>query len=654
MAQNGGSIKSLSLPVVGQKSPTKFNKNNVKSTSSTESKSNSKTPTLESNDVQTSGTILVKKGRKSYSNNRSNGNMVTDALTNISPKIDKAVIKGTTRAINLASTLEENLEGNKKETNNVSNSETIHTDTSALKQSSLKARNTPRTRNSTGQFLKSTSTLAQHDLDLGSTPYIGNYKNRKSLPNRILAPITNNNESEQEENAIVDSNIILSPSKSVVRADLLYSSGFQSNLGRRKKTELEKAKVSDSNLFVKRPESNGKVVDYKSTGVPKTKMKGRRAKSLGGANTNVNSELDPPKASDTHLHVPRRREIGDTTPSQEEADLPQKRKYVTRKSANNSPTKKVSKQAEGAEIGFDTAKLEDLDLFVPRSSELDNPNTLDIDLFIPRIPKNSDALTLQNENSVSLPSNEYLTNRGESSTSLSSTLVESPALLAVDFDKEQRAKATGSRPLQRRKSLPVKTTTTLSSLQPKLVKVDTATITALKPIKGRKQTSGIKNVFDEIVAQAEAVQQAAEAEPEKDVESELELSTKLGGNWRPHWRYTTAEAPDFVKEAQLHEKVNFEGRLTRTKYKELAPTTVPEVVEYAPVFTEAEDNVVLQPSKFEIVRFLPITKTVKTACMFNIISEYDDLLTNLLVDSVYLNFTTHKFRADFEEKCLTY
>lgn len=216
---------------------------------------------------------------------------------------------------------------------------------------------------------------------------------------------------------------------------------------------------------------------------------------------------------------------------------------------------------------------------------------------------------------------------------------------------ERKGSTASSRPRAGRKSLPTKSSTHNLPLQAKLVKVDSNAPAPSTKIIPKTQLSGIKNVFEEIIAHGENNKDSIEQD-ETSFES-LELSTKIGGNWRPNnWRYTTAESPDFSKQKMIHELVTVEGRLTRTKFKQLAPPK-PEVVEYAPVFEVQEDQVLLQPSKFEIVRFLPITRTVnkKDGCMFNVISEYDDILTNLFVDAVYLNFTTHKLKGDFEEKC---
>ena len=205
-----------------------------------------------------------------------------------------------------------------------------------------------------------------------------------------------------------------------------------------------------------------------------------------------------------------------------------------------------------------------------------------------------------------------------------------------------------------RPSLPVKLSESASkknskpaNVKIKLVKIDADD---LPPVRNKKsvQNLGIKNVFDEIVANRENPPEHNEKETEV-----IELDMHLGGNWlKDNWVYTTAEPIDFFKDAQLlDDSIQVEGRLTRRKYKGLALPPKEDPVEFFPV-VEVIENDRHQLSNLEMVHLLPITKPIvaKGGCMFNVISEYDDILTNLLIDSMFLGFTTHKLQADFEDK----
>ena len=181
----------------------------------------------------------------------------------------------------------------------------------------------------------------------------------------------------------------------------------------------------------------------------------------------------------------------------------------------------------------------------------------------------------------------------------------------------------------------------------KLVKVDADD---LPPARNKKsvQNLGIKNVFDEIVANRENAPDHNEKETEV-----IELDMHIGGNWlKDNWVYTTAEPIDYFKDTQLlDDSIQVEGRLTRRKYKGLALPPKEDPVEFFPI-VEVMENDRHQLSNLEMVHLLPITKPIvaKGGCMFNVISEYDDILTNLLIDSMFLGFTTHKLQADFEDK----
>jgi hypothetical protein len=132
-------------------------------------------------------------------------------------------------------------------------------------------------------------------------------------------------------------------------------------------------------------------------------------------------------------------------------------------------------------------------------------------------------------------------------------------------------------------------------------------------------------------------------------EAKQELVAKsIGVYTENNWYYSNATTK--IETILVPDVDGFNGKLTRRKVKELLPDFSMETKIVHPPLKKKQRPPPNTIFKNEI-DYHDFANGEKCAA-FSIIAEYDDILTNLLLDSFYLGFTTHKMSPDFETKCI--
>jgi hypothetical protein len=122
-----------------------------------------------------------------------------------------------------------------------------------------------------------------------------------------------------------------------------------------------------------------------------------------------------------------------------------------------------------------------------------------------------------------------------------------------------------------------------------------------------------------------------------------------------NWRYTNEPPKNVFEEIGIPE-IEVDGKLTRSKLKSIP------IVETQDIDVESEQSDVDEPTaeiigedeRIMLLKSLPKTKPPcksEGQGKFAILSQFDDILTNLLLDNLYLPFVTHKMQSNFEDSC---